>query len=84
MCHVCEYFIVMAHLGGFLSCWDLKDGKLHCCSCIKSLVGGEVSRITISPNTAEREVCLASSKGCIFAKIDRTGYIVEDLFEIYF
>jgi hypothetical protein len=47
-------------------------------------VGGEVSRITISPNTAEREVCLASSKGCIFAKIDRTGYIVEELFEIYF
>lgn len=51
---------------------------------IKSLAAGEVTRITSSPNKEEREVILASNRGCIFCRVNDKGYIVEELFEIYF
>ena len=74
----------MSHKGGFLSCWDITSGKFSLKSMLKTLVAGEVTRITRSPQYLEREVILASDRGCIFARINEKGYIVEELFEIYF
>lgn len=84
MCHVCEHFVIMSHEGGYLSCWDVKEGKLVRTAMIKNLAAGEITRITNSPNKEEREVMLASNRGCIFARVSDKGYIVEELFEIYF
>lgn len=50
MCHVSNYFIIVAHAGGYLSCWDVQTGKLVRTSAIKNLAAGEVTRITNSPN----------------------------------
>jgi hypothetical protein len=83
MCHISENFVIMSHVGGFLSCWDVKDQKLQTTAMIKNLAAGEVSRIIKSPNHEEREVILTSNRGCIFARINDKGYIVEELFEIY-
>jgi hypothetical protein len=84
MCHICEDFVLMSHVGGYLSCWDVGEGKLEQKAMIKNLAAGEVSHITRSPNVDEREVMLASNKGCIFVRVSDKGYIVEELFEIYF
>jgi hypothetical protein len=84
MCHVSEYFILMAHEGGYLSCWDLQENKFKMKHMIKNLAAGEISRITRSPNSQEREAVIASNRGCIFVRVSDQGYIVEELFEIYF
>ena len=83
MCHVFEDFVLMAHEAGFLSCWNLSGGKLDMKHKIKSLVANEVTDLTCSPNVSDRDVIIASGKGCIFARINEEGYIVEDNFNIY-
>lgn len=84
MCHVCKLLVLMSHGGGWLSCWNIVEGKFKQTAMIKSLAAGEVSRITHSPNQEEGEVIMASNRGCIFARVDEKGYIVEELFEMYF
>ena len=51
---------------------------------IKNLSAGEISTITRSPNSQEREAVIASNRGCVFVRVNDQGYIVEELFEIYF
>lgn len=83
MCYVSQYYVVMSHEGGFLSCWDVTT-KLKNTAFIKSLAAGEVTSIEQSPNVQEREVIIASTKGCIFVRVTNDGEIIEELFEIYF